>query len=108
MKTTGNDGIYIVGRNKGVKIDETNNPNTDAYSPLNINKIESTKTDGNFGDVWIISEAGIFNAANSGANVIAKDLILVGGNGSIGTQSKPLNIQLTGDLLNARSNTKTT
>ena len=104
IKTTGNDGTYIAGRNKGVKITETTNPNKDIYSPLNINKIETSKTDGNYADVRIIGEAGIFNAANSGANVIGKDLILVGGNGAIGTQAKPFTVTLTGDLLNARSN----
>lgn len=38
IKTTGNAGVYIAGRNKGVKIDETQNPNNDIYSPLNFNK----------------------------------------------------------------------
>ena len=52
----------------------------------------------------IIGEKGIFNAAKSGANVIGKDLVLVGGNGAIGTQDKPFTVTLTGDLLNARSN----
>ena len=37
-------------------------------------------------------------------NVVGKDLVLVGGNGSIGTQNKPFAVTLTGDLLNARSN----
>ena len=104
INTTGNDGTYIAGRNKGVKIDEMTNPNNNIFSPLNIGKIETTKADGNYGDVRIIGEAGIFNAADSGANVIGKDLVLVGGNGSIGTQDKPFTVQLTGDLLNARSN----
>ncbi len=67
-------------------------------------KIETAKADGNYGDVRIIGEKGIFNAATRGANVIGKDLVLVGGNGAIGTQSKPLTVTLTGDLLNARSN----
>ena len=104
VKTTGNDGTYIAGRNKGVKITATTNPNNDVYSALNINKIETSKTDGNFADVRIIGEAGIFNVADSGANVIAKDLVLIGGNGAIGTQAKPFTVTLTGDLLNARSN----
>ena len=104
VKATGNNGVYIAGRNKGVKIDEAQNPNNDSYSALNINKIETAKADGNFGDVRIIGEAGIFNAADSGANVVGKDLVLVGGNGSIGTQNKPFAVTLTGDLLNARSN----
>ena len=38
IKTTGSGGVYIAGRNKGVKIDETQNPNNDIYSPLNFNK----------------------------------------------------------------------
>ena len=106
VKTTGNDGTYIVGRNKGVKIDETTNPNKDVYNPMNINTVETAKADGNYGDVRIISEVGIFNANSdtSAANVIGKDLVLVGGNGAIGTESKPLTVQLTGDLLDARSN----
>ncbi len=104
VTATGNSGVYIAGRNKGVKITETTNPNNDVYSALNINKIETTKTDGNFADVRITSENGIFNANNSGANVIAKDLVLVGGNDAIGTQNKPFTVTLTGDLLDARSN----
>ncbi|MBO4780376.1 MAG: hypothetical protein J5497_07050, partial [Selenomonadaceae bacterium] len=52
----------------------------------------------------IIGEAGIFNAADSGENVIGKDLVLVGGNGAIGTQEKPFTVRLTGDLLDARAN----
>ena len=66
IKTTGNDGVYIAGRNKGVKIDETTNPNNDIYSPMNINKIETRKADGNYGDVRIIGEKGIFNVADDG------------------------------------------
>ena len=104
VDTNGNNGIYIASRNKGVKITETTNPNNDVYSPLNVNKIETTKADGNFADVRLTGEKGIFNAADSGANVIAKDLILVGGDDSIGTQKRPFAVQLTGDLLNARSN----
>lgn len=38
----------------------------------------------------IIGQKGIFNVAASGANVIGKDLVLVGGNGAIGTQEKPI------------------
>ena len=104
VKTTGNDGVYIAGRNKGVKITETTNPNNDIYSALNVNKIETSKADGNLANVRIIGEAGIFNAANSGANVVGKDLVLVGGNGAIGTQEKPFAVSLSGDLLSARAN----
>ena len=104
VTATGNNGVYIAGRNKGVKITETTNPNNDIYSPLNIINVETTKTGGKYADVRIIGEAGIFNAANTGANVIGNDLVLVGGNGAIGTQEKPFVMTLTGDLLNARSN----
>ncbi|MBR4152561.1 MAG: hypothetical protein IKT98_06330 [Selenomonadaceae bacterium] len=53
---------------------------------------------------YYIDKAGIFNANGNGANVVAKDLVLVGGNDAIGTQAKPFAVTLTGDLLNARSN----
>ena len=106
VKTTGNEGNYIVGRNKGVKIDAETNPNSDNFSALNIVSVETSKADGNYGDVRIISEKGIFNANSdaSAANVIGKDLVLVGGNDAIGTTDKPLTVKLTGDLLSARSN----
>ena len=104
IKATGKEGVYIAGRNKGVKITETNNPNNDVYSPLNINKIETTEIDNNYQDVRIVGAKGIFNTADSGENVIGKNLVLVGGNGSIGTQEKPFTVRLTGDLLDARAN----
>ena len=104
VKTTGSYGTYIAGRNKGVKIDATSNPNKDVYSPLNINRVETSKTDGNFADVRLIGQAGVFNVKDSGANVIARDLVIVGGDGAIGTQAKPFAVQLSGDLLDARSN----
>ena len=104
VTATGSDGVYIAGRNKGVKITETQNPNNDIYSALNVNKIETSKADGNLANVRIIGEAGIFNAADSGANVVGKDLVLVGGNGAIGTQAKPFAVSLSGDLLSARAN----
>ncbi|MBR4904628.1 MAG: hypothetical protein IKZ53_08145, partial [Selenomonadaceae bacterium] len=104
IKATGKEGVYIAGRNKGVKITETNNPNNDVYSPLNINKIETTEIDNNYQDVRIVGAKGIFNTADSGENVIGKNLVLVGGNGAIGTQEKPFTVRLTGDLLDARAN----
>ena len=102
IQSTGNDGVYIVGRNKGVKISE-NNPNNNVYSPLNISSIATKKSDGNYGDVRVIGAAGIFSVGD-GTNITGKDLILVGGSGSIGTKNNPLTVSLSGDLLNARSN----
>ena len=45
ITTTGTSGIYIAGRNKGAKIDASENPNKNVYSPLNIDRQRRDKRD---------------------------------------------------------------
>jgi len=72
-------------------------------SAINIGTIDATQN-GATGDVRVFSEKGIYNALNSDqANITANNLILIGGAESIGTSAKPLDVSLSGDLIEARA-----
>ena len=72
-------------------------------SAINIGTIDATQK-GATGDVRVFSEKGIYNALNSDqANITANNLILIGGAESIGTSAKPLDVSLSGDLIEARA-----
>ena len=72
-------------------------------SAINIGTIDATQN-GATGDVRLFSEKGIYNALNSNqANITANNLILIGGAESIGTSAKPLDVSLSGDLIEVRA-----
>lgn len=72
-------------------------------SAINIGTIDATQKSAT-GDVRLFSEKGIYNALNSAqANITANNLILIGGAESIGTSAKPLDVSLSGDLIEARA-----
>ena len=73
-------------------------------SAINVGTIDATQNSAT-GDVRLYSEKGIYNAKTANdTNIIGKNLNLTGGKESIGEDNKPLNISLTGDLVEARAN----
>ena len=72
-------------------------------SAINVGTIDATQN-GATGDVRLFSEKGIYDALNSDqANITGNNLILIGGVESIGTSAKPLDVSLSGDLIEARA-----
>ena len=75
------------------------------HSVINVGTVTATQNSGN-GDVRLYSEKGIYNALTDDTltNITGKNLIVAGGEESIGTLEKPLTVSLTGDLTQARAN----
>ena len=70
------------------------------HSAINVGNIEAKQN----GDVRLHSEQGIYNAQTTDdINIIGKNLTLTGGKESIGTDDKPLNVNITGELTEVRA-----
>ena len=74
------------------------------HSALNVGTVDATQGT-TAGDVRLHSELGIYNdlADANGKNIKGKNLILTGGQESIGASDKPLTVYLSGDMTEVRA-----
>ncbi|MBO5590564.1 MAG: hypothetical protein J5923_04925 [Acidaminococcaceae bacterium] len=88
--------VFVAGRTETV--------GNDVHSVINVGAIDAKSGDKTY-DVRLHSAKGIYNAKTvNDTNITGRNLILTGGEESIGEAYKPLTVSLTGDITEARAN----
>ena len=88
--------VFVAGRTETV--------GQDVHSAINVGAIDAKSGDKTY-DVRLHSAKGIYNAKTvNDTNITGRNLILTGGEESIGEADKPLTVSLTGDMTEARAN----
>jgi len=89
--------VFVAGRTETV--------DNGVHSAINVGAINAKSDDNKTYDVRLHSAKGIYNAKTvNDTNITGKNLILTGGEESIGEADKPLTVSLTGDMTEARAN----
>ena len=89
--------VFVAGRTETV--------DNGVHSAINVGAINAKSDDNKTYDVRLYSAKGIYNAKTvNDTNITGKNLILTGGEESIGEADKPLTVSLTGDMTEARAN----